>query len=82
MKLTLTESNQELEIDENTNLLALLESKGIVCESQCRSGFCGACRVKKISGNISYDKNIIAFMSEDEVLLCCAKVQSDLVIKK
>ncbi len=33
--------------DAVTTILEQLESAGIQVESQCRSGYCGACRLKK-----------------------------------
>ncbi len=43
--------------DAVTTILEQLESAGIQVESQCRSGYCGACRLKKKSGEVKYDND-------------------------
>ncbi|MFQ1022485.1 class I ribonucleotide reductase maintenance protein YfaE [Avibacterium paragallinarum] len=62
-------------------LLKKLEINGIYPEYQCRSGYCGACRTKINSGKVSYTEPPLAFMNENEVLLCCCQVESDLELE-
>ncbi|MFQ1048351.1 class I ribonucleotide reductase maintenance protein YfaE, partial [Avibacterium paragallinarum] len=63
------------------SLLQKLEINGIYPEYQCRSGYCGACRTKIKSGKVSYTEPPLAFMNENEVLLCCCQVESDLELE-
>ncbi|HHF6663403.1 TPA: class I ribonucleotide reductase maintenance protein YfaE, partial [Haemophilus influenzae] len=49
-------------------------------EYQCRSGYCGSCRVKIKKGKVSYKEMPLAFIQPDEILLCCCHVESDLEI--
>ncbi|ENC9861357.1 2Fe-2S iron-sulfur cluster binding domain-containing protein [Klebsiella variicola] len=49
-------------------------------ESQCRSGYCGACRLKKISGEVKYDNNPLAYVGQDEILPCCCRPCGPLVL--
>ncbi|WP_422667126.1 class I ribonucleotide reductase maintenance protein YfaE [Buchnera aphidicola] len=40
----------------NDSLLLILESNSINIEYQCRSGYCGTCRIQLIEGKIYYPK--------------------------
>ncbi|HBY5624131.1 class I ribonucleotide reductase maintenance protein YfaE [Klebsiella pneumoniae] len=59
--------------DAVTTILEQLESAGIQVESQCRSGYCGACRLKKKSGEVKYDNDPLAYVGQDEILPCCGR---------
>lgn len=52
-------------------LLEALESKQIEIFSQCRSGFCGACKTQIISGEVTYIKQPLVSLNENECLPCC-----------
>jgi ferredoxin-NADP reductase/predicted pyridoxine 5'-phosphate oxidase superfamily flavin-nucleotide-binding protein len=54
------------------SLLEFAESHGLTPEYGCRSGQCGSCKAKLISGKVSYDQEITSEVGVDEVLLCCA----------
>lgn len=62
-------------------ILESLESAQIPTHSQCRDGFCGACRCKLLSGEISYTVDPLAFIDDNEVLLCCSIANSDINIE-
>ena len=53
-------------------LLEFAESHGLTPEYGCRSGQCGSCKAKLISGGVSYRQEFTADVGTDEVLLCCA----------
>ena len=80
MKIHLLRRQQIIEHDNRLPLLARLEQLGIQHEYQCRSGYCGACRVKLKKGRVSYKELPLAFLLEDEILLCCCHVEEDLEI--
>lgn len=62
--------------DENKQtLLDALEDQGIRLEYNCRSGYCGACRVKLIEGEVAYKSQPLAFIHHDEILACSAVPQ-------
>ncbi|MDO5686295.1 MAG: class I ribonucleotide reductase maintenance protein YfaE [Neisseria sp.] len=65
-------------LQENENLLEALERTGHEVAYQCRSGYCGACRVKILSGSVSYPSTPLAYIGQGEILPCCCRVQSDL----
>ena len=59
-------------------LLEALEYKKINVFSECRNGFCGACKTQVISGEVSYIKQPIADLEANECLPCCCIPKSDL----
>ncbi len=64
----------------STLLLDALQQKGKHVESQCKRGFCGACRVEIVAGEVSYDFEPIAFIKPGQALACCAKAQTQVAI--
>ncbi len=64
----------------NESILETLERSDVAIESQCRDGFCGACRCKLITGEIEHFKDTIAFLAEDEFLPCSAIAKTDISI--
>lgn len=65
---------------EGKTVLESLEAAKIPTNSHCRDGFCGACRCKLTSGEINYTVDPLAFIDEDEILLCCSLAQTDITI--
>jgi ferredoxin len=61
-------------------LLDSMSHHGIEHEFHCKEGYCGACRITKLSGNVEYTEQPIAFLREDEILPCCCKPTSDLTV--
>ncbi|MBV1921431.1 MAG: pyridoxamine 5'-phosphate oxidase family protein [Pseudomonadales bacterium] len=76
-----TDSNVEQAWSEGDgSLLELAEAHGFTPEFGCRSGQCGACKTKIISGEVSYQTEHSSVVNDGEVLLCCAvpaKVEGD-----
>ncbi len=66
--------NQQIPILENITV----ENKNI--RFQCKNGVCGSCRCKLISGEICYQKPKIGITKPDEILICIAAANSDLVL--
>ncbi|WP_373100633.1 MULTISPECIES: class I ribonucleotide reductase maintenance protein YfaE [Pasteurellaceae] len=81
MKIHLLHSNRIIEHDNDIPLLNRLEQHGVRHEYQCRSGYCGSCRVKMRKGKVSYKETPLAFLNPDEILLCCCRVEEDLEIE-
>ncbi|WP_082627186.1 class I ribonucleotide reductase maintenance protein YfaE [Colwellia sp. TT2012] len=68
---------------ENTEqtLLDCLESANIEVHYHCRDGFCGACRVTLVTGEINYPLgDPLAFVGENEILPCCCVPVTDISI--
>lgn len=64
------------------SLLNVLEQHNISINYQCRSGYCGCCRVYLKSGIIKYYKNILAscFYS-NEIFTCSCYPISHIILK-
>jgi len=72
MKIHLLRRQQIIEHDNRLPLLARLEQLGIQHEYQCRSGYCGACRVKLKKGRVSYKEPPLAlFFGGGNFLFFC-----------
>ena len=80
-QITLLQSAQILVHDNQVSLLETLEQNDITHEYQCRSGYCGSCRVKMKKGKVSYKESPLAFLNPDEILLCCCQVETDLELE-
>jgi ferredoxin len=60
-------------------LLDCLENSGIEVHYHCRDGFCGACRVTLVEGEIYYPNGEpLAFIGQGEILPCCCIPTSDI----
>ena len=81
MKIHLIQRQITLDFDNQTSLLKFLEQHQIHHEYQCRSGYCGSCRVKIKKGKVSYAEAPLAFIQPDEILLCCCRVESDIELE-
>lgn len=68
------------ELKEGETLLEGLERTGHFVEYQCRSGYCGSCRIKMKIGSVSYPKTPLAFLQRDEILPCCCYPVEALVL--
>lgn len=53
-----------------------LERTGHMVEYQCRSGYCGSCRVKILEEALLIEPPL-AFLGRDEILPCCCCVEGD-----
>ncbi|OUL78626.1 pyridoxamine 5'-phosphate oxidase family protein [Paraburkholderia hospita] len=54
------------------SLLDLAEKHGIKAQSSCRSGMCGTCSTKVLSGQVAYDGEIEAEVADGCALICMA----------
>ncbi|WP_127956898.1 class I ribonucleotide reductase maintenance protein YfaE [Serratia microhaemolytica] len=63
------------------NLLELLESNQVPVEYQCRSGYCGACRLTLLKGAVVYRQPPLASINEGEILPCCCTASMDLELE-
>ena len=62
-------------------LLDCLESADVEVHYHCRDGFCGACRVTLVEGEINYPLGEpLAFVGEGEILPCCCIPVTDISI--
>ncbi|MGX9460080.1 class I ribonucleotide reductase maintenance protein YfaE [Shewanella sp. A14] len=66
---------------QHSSLLEALESKKVKVFSECRNGFCGACKTTLISGEVNYFSEPLAELKSDECLPCCCVPDGDVNLK-
>lgn len=60
-------------------LLDCLESADVEVHYHCRDGFCGACRVTLVEGEINYPAGEpLAYVGDNEILPCCCVPVTDI----
>jgi len=80
MPLIFTYNGQDYPLDPKKTLLENLEAQAVSVEFHCRDGHCGACRSRLTSGKVNYENFPMAYLKQEEVLLCCSKSEEDIVI--
>lgn len=84
-KITLKASRHTFEIEENEFILEAALRQGIFFPYGCRSGSCGTCLGKVISGEIEYPEGLPITVMEHEhkegkAIFCVSVAKSDLVL--
>ena len=64
----------------DANLLDFVERQGVSVDSGCRSGSCGTCETKLVSGTVHYVEKPDCDIAAGHCLLCVGKPQSALVL--
>lgn len=64
-------------LHEDESLLDGLLRTGHDVEYQCKSGYCGSCRLRVVASShpISYLEPPLAMIEDDEILPCCCQIQ-------
>jgi len=67
----------------NNSILSILESNNINLEYQCRSGYCGMCRIELVKGKVFYfiKQPVAALFKKQEIFPCCCKPNGNIIIK-
>ncbi|PIE42397.1 MAG: [Fe-S]-binding protein [Gammaproteobacteria bacterium] len=76
--VTIETINSSFELAVGDNLLDALHNSGHAVEYQCRSGYCGSCRMTVRRGQVSYDEYPLAHLGANEILPCCCRVEEPL----
>lgn len=79
-QLTFKKTGKTVDVEATENLLDRIESEGIAIESACRAGNCGACQVKKLSGDTKTANEIGLHgdrRNEGYILTCTTHIESD-----
>jgi len=81
-KIFFANSWKESVCSENEYILDVAEKAEIEIENSCRAGTCGTCVAKVLKGEVTYesDYDALGSLEPGEVLTCCAKPVSSLVI--
>lgn len=70
----ITTTDKSFQLLKGESLLDGLERTGHEVEYQCRSGYCGVCRLTLLAGKVSYDEAPLAYLGQSEILPCCCTV--------
>lgn len=75
-------SGHQFDTDANTHLLDAARAQGLALPYSCRSGVCGSCQARLVSGRVRYASEPPALVGGDghAILLCQAFAETDLVI--
>jgi ferredoxin len=65
---------------EDQSLLELAEACDVPVRWSCRTGVCHNCESGLISGSVAYQPDPLDLPAEGNVLICCSRPQSDVVI--
>ena len=69
-------------VDPKQTLLECLEKAEVEVHYHCRDGFCGACRVTLLEGEISYPNGEpLAYIGDGEILPCCCIPITDISLE-
>lgn len=84
--VTLSPSQSHFTVEENSPLLDAGLQQGIGLPYGCKSGVCGSCKGKVVSGQVIHGAASEQALTADErasgvTLLCCATARSDLTIE-
>ncbi|MCW3480326.1 pyridoxamine 5'-phosphate oxidase family protein [Neisseriaceae bacterium JH1-16] len=67
-------------LPEQGSLLTLAEQAGLSPTYSCRSGLCGSCATRVVTGEVAYPSPPLAQPAPGEALICCARPASELVL--
>lgn len=62
------------------SLLAFAEDQGLSPEFSCRAGICGTCTSRIVSGEVAYFEDPLNDLAGGEVLLCCSRPTTAIVL--
>jgi ferredoxin-NADP reductase len=66
---------------QDANLLDFAERHGVTVESGCRSGSCGSCETRLVSGTVRYDDKPDHEVAQGHCLLCIGRPDSPIVLE-
>jgi uncharacterized protein len=62
------------------SLLSFAEDQGLKPDFSCRAGICGTCTSRIISGEVDYFEDPLEYPAQGELLLCCSRPKSAIVL--
>lgn len=78
--MQITTNQLTFKLKNGETLLEGLERTGHQVEYQCRSGYCGSCRVTLDEGEVDYQLQPLAMLRQNEVLPCCSTATTHLTL--
>lgn len=82
--LTFSRSGKAVALEGNKCLLEIAEEAGVTIDYECRSGICGRCKTRLLSGNVTMETQDA--LDEDEksknvILMCQAKATASVTVE-
>lgn len=62
------------------SLLSFAEDQGLTPDFSCRAGICSTCKSQLVSGDVTYFEEPLEDLEPGEVLLCCSRPTSAIVL--
>lgn len=85
VKVIFAQSGKEVAADGSASILELAEQAGVKIRSSCRQGVCGACKKRKLSGEVKYESEPDALDQSEQdagyILACIAAPQGQVAIE-
>lgn len=81
-EFTITFNEKEYRQVGSQPILSTLLKGQEALEYQCREGYCGACRLILVEGEVTYRHDPIALVREGDCLPCCCAASSDVELKR
>jgi ferredoxin len=82
--VTFQDSNTIAPVPVGATILDAAEDAGVFIDNACRSGTCGSCRIKLVSGNVKIAEED-ALTEEDKaqnyILACQSEISSDVTVE-
>ena len=81
-KIFFANSWKDVGCSDDEYILDAAEKAGIEIENSCRAGTCGTCTAKVLKGEVTYEEDYDALsgLEAGEILTCCAKPVSSIVV--
>jgi len=80
-KVTFQQSGVTADWEESEEfLLDFAESKGLDLDFGCRAGSCTMCQQPLVSGEVEYPDGHASDPDEGNILMCCSRPKTDVVI--
>lgn len=82
-KVTLSRSNQTIEVPADRSILEALRDAGIHTVSSCESGTCGTCKCRLLSGEVEHRDHVLMDEEKsDYIMICVSRAKNgDLTIE-
>ena len=79
------QSGKEVPCDGEESILEMAEQQGVKSRSSCKQGACGACKKRKLEGEVKYETNPEALDSSEQeagyILTCVSYPVGRVVIE-
>ncbi len=82
--LTFTKADKSVSCEASETILDVAAKNGLWVASACRMGFCGSCKVQKVSGSVSMTHSggiTDVEIEQGLILACCSYAQDDVVLE-